>query len=183
MPRVVGILAIGGGLILISWVTSPAALTTPPGPRVSPTEVEQAAQAVTPLTSQVDDQAARLRARLAAPPPKPDPERNPFRFGDTSPAPKASSPAKRAARADAPSVTLAAPVITPLALPSLIAITTDATAGGIMRTAALSMNDELRIVRPGQMFDRFMVESIGADSVRLVDITSPTRATFVIAIR
>jgi hypothetical protein len=52
-----------------------------------------------------------------------------------------------------------------------------------MRTAVFAMNDDMKIVMPGQMFDRFLVEAIGPDSVRIVDITSPTRATFVIAIR
>jgi hypothetical protein len=75
------------------------------------------------------------------------------------------------------------PAAPAIALPSLVAITSDARDGGIMRTAVLSMNDEMRIVKPGQLFDRFLVEAIGPDAVRIVDITSATRATFTVAIR
>jgi hypothetical protein len=70
-----------------------------------------------------------------------------------------------------------------LMLPTLVAITSDARDGGLFRTAVLSMDDEMKIVKPGQLFDRFIVEAIGPESVRIVDITSPTRATFVVAIR
>jgi hypothetical protein len=186
--RLTGILAIGGVLILISWVTSPAARMTPGSPRISPAEIErvdQTAQAVAPLSRQIDEQAARLRARLAQPPPKPEPDRNPFRFGAGVTVPKTAGRKPSSLRADempTPSVA-AGPASPALLLPALIAITSDAGDGGIMRTAVLSMNDDLKIVKPGQMFDRFIVEAIGPDSVRVVDITSPTRATFTVAIR
>jgi len=182
--RLAGILAIGGGLILISWVTSPAALPAPSDPRVSPAELDRAdqtAQAIAPLTTQIDDQAARLRARLSQPPAKPQPDRNPFRFGGTSPSPKGTYPVPKGTY---PEKTGYVPVANAaLALPVLVAITSDAGDGGIMRTAVLSMNDEMKIVKPGQLFDRFIVEAIGPDSVRIVDITSATRATFIVAIR
>ena len=186
--RIVGILAIGGGLILISWVTSPAARTTPPEPGVSPAEIgraDQTAQAVAPLTTQIDDQAARLRAHLARPPAPPKPERNPFRFGGLRPTsnPVGPTPDTRASvgRPDLEGRRLdVSPSIT---LPLLVAITSDARDGGLMRTAVLSINDDMKIMTPGQVFDRFLVESIGPDSVRIVDITSPTRATFIVAIR
>jgi len=184
MRRIAAILAIGGGLILISWVTSPAARTTPADARVSPAELDRAdqtAQAVAPLTGQIDDQAARLRAHLSQPPPKPDPNRNPFRFGGTSPSRKGTDPAKKGTDPARTGYVPLAPV--PLALPVLVAITSDARDGGLMRTAVLSMGDEMKIVTPGQVFNRFMVESIGPDSVRIVDITSPTRAVFIVAIR
>jgi hypothetical protein len=156
-------------------------------PRMPPSEIERAdqtSQAVTPLTSEIDAQAARLRARLAQPPPKPQPDRNPFRFGkgtypiSTEKAEKGTYP-KPAKSVEKGYV----PVAPAIAMPTLVAITSDARDGGLMRTAVLSINDEIKIVRPGQMFDRFLVEAIGPDSVRLVDITSPTRATFIIPIR
>jgi hypothetical protein len=186
--RIAGILAIGGALILISWVTSPAARTAPPERTMSVADValaDQTAQAVAPITTQLDDQASRLRARLSQPPPKPEPERNPFRFGDPGAAPKGAGTKPRGARiagTAAPSA-IATPATPALALPALVAITSDASDGGLMRTAALSMNDEMKIVKPGQVFDRFLVEAIGPDSVRIVDITSPARATFIVAIR
>jgi hypothetical protein len=184
MQRIAAILAIGGALILISWVTSPAALPAAAEPRVSPAELdraEQTAQAVAPLTTEINDQAARLRARLAQPPPPPAPERNPFRFGGTSPSRTGTYPAKKGTVPGARGYVPPAPAS--LALPVLVAITSDARDGGLMRTAALSMGDDMKIVTPGQVFDRFMVESIGSDSVRIVDITSPTRAVFIVAIR
>ncbi len=187
MKRITGILAIGGGLILISWVTSPAARTTPPDPTISAADLERAdqvAQSIAPLSSQVDDQAARLRARLSQPPPKPQPDRNPFTFKGTHPfstekTQKGTYPisSETVEKGYVPLVAVA------ISLPSLVAITADAQDGGLMRTAVLSMNDEMKIVRPGQVFDRFIVEAIGPDSVRIVDLTSPARATFTVAIR
>jgi hypothetical protein len=69
------------------------------------------------------------------------------------------------------------------ALPTLVAITSDGAGDALILTAALAMGDEVKLVRVGQPFDRFIVDAIGVDSVRLVDSTSPTRATFTIAIR
>lgn len=186
MKRMSAILAVGAGLILISWVTSPAARTTPADPRVSAADIERAdqtAQTIAPLTTQIDDQAARLRARLSQPPPKPQPERNPFRFGGTSPSERGTYPVKKGTYPERPGYVPLVNAPAPLALPSLVAITSDAGDGGLMRTAVLSMNDEMKIVKPGQVFDRFIVEAIGPDSVRIVDITSPARATFIVAIR
>ena len=186
MKRVSSALVIGGVLILISWVTSPSARPTPPGPALSEADLdraEQTTQSIAPLTAQIDDQAAQLRARLSQTVPKPQPARNPFSFGKgtdrkgTYPGTKGTYPV------DPGYVPLAPAAPVPLALPTLVAITTDAVDGGVMRTAVLSMNDEMKIVRPGQIFDRFIVEAIGPDSCRIVDITSPTRATFTVAIR
>jgi hypothetical protein len=187
MNRIVGILGIGGALILISWVTSPAARTAPPGRTLSAADVvlaDQTAQAVAPLTTQIDDQAARLRARLAQPPAPPKPERNPFTFAGVGRPDLEGRRLRPTSKPVGPTTGIESPVSSPpLALPSLVAITSDAGDGGLMRTAVLSMNDEIKIVKPGQMFDRFIVEAIGPDSVRIVDITSPTRATFIVAIR
>ena len=188
--RLAGIVAIGGCLILISWVTSPSALPTPDAPRPSAADlqlVEQAAQSVPPIAAQIDDHAARLRARLAEPPPKPQPTRNPFRFKgsevfSTEKHQKGTGVFGSKSVENTP-VPLATPASPAIALPTVVAITADARDGGLIRTAVLSMNDEMKNVRPGQAFDRFVVEAIGQDSVRLVDITSPTRATFVVAIR
>lgn len=187
MKRLVGILAVGGGLILILWVTSPAARTPPVAPELSAADLalaDQAAQTIPPIASQIDAQAARLRARLAERPQQPQPSRNPFRF-KAAETPKgtgvfSTEKARKGTELLPVAPFVSAPAIT---LPTVVAITADARDGGLMRTAALSMNDEMKIVRPGQLFDRFIVEAIGQDSVRLVDITSPTRATFVVAIR
>ena len=163
MQRLAGILAIGGGLILISWVTSPAALPTPSDPRVSPAELDRAdqtAQTVAPLTSEINDQAARLRAHLSQPPPKPVPARNPFQFGGTSPSRKGTDPAKKGTDPAPTGYVPLAPV--PLALPIVVAITSDARDGGPC-AGGISMGDEMKIVTPGQVFNRFMLESIGPD--------------------
>jgi len=189
VARIAGILAVGAGLILISWVTSPAARTTPNPTAISPADLalgDQAAQVIAPLAAQADDQAARLRGRLSPPPPKPQPDRNPFRFGKGDVPLKGTVPLRGTSplpAVDKGPVPLAPPEALAIELPSLVAITADARDGGLFRTAVLSMNDEMKIVRPGQVFDRFIVEAIGQDSVRLVDITSPARATFVVAIR
>ncbi|TAK15283.1 MAG: hypothetical protein EPO35_07905 [Acidobacteria bacterium] len=190
MKRVSSTLAIGGVLILISWETSPSARPTPPSPALSAADLEraeQATQSIVPLTAQIDDQAAQLRARLSQPIPKPQPARNPFVFGrGTYPFSTGNPQPGDRSRAKDLSPVGGNPVekgYVPLALPVLVAITADATDGGLMRTAVLSMNDEMKTVRPGQTFDRFIVEAIGPESCRIVDITSPTRATFTVAIR
>jgi hypothetical protein len=187
MQRIAAILAIGGGLILISWVTSPSARPATSDPRMTASDVDRADQtsrAVAPLTSDIDTQAARLRARVIPPPPKPAPDRNPFRFGKGTVPFSTEKPAKGTyPETPKPVEKGTVPVAPAIALPSLVAITSDARDGGLFRTAVLSMNDEMKIVRPGQSFDRFIVEAIGPDSVRIVDITSVSRATFTIAIR
>jgi hypothetical protein len=191
MPRVAAILAIGGGLILISWVTAPAARPAANDPRLPAAEIdraEQTSRAVTPLASEIDAETARLRARLAQAPPKPQPDRNPFKFGaPTRPTSRPVGPTVAVGRSELEGRRNDAPAIVPVApavlMPTLVAITSDARDGGLLRTAVLSMNDDMKIVQPGQMFDRFLVEAIGPDSVRIADITSPSRATFTIAIR
>ena len=178
IARIGSALIISGALILISWVTSPFARTPPPAVAPSGADVdriEQATQSLAPLTTEVDSQAARLRARLSQPPPKPEPSRNPFTFKGTHPI-----STEKAEKGTYPKTPIS---VENRYVPVLVAITGDPADGGLMRTAVLSMNDEMKIVRPGQMFDRFIVEAIGPDAVRIVDITSPTRATFTIAIR
>lgn len=190
MKRATFALAIGGVLLLISWVTAPAALTPAPVAPLSETEInriEQAAQAVVPVTAQVDDQAAKLRARLAQPPPEPNPTRNPFQFGRGTVPRTGTVPVQedrnRNRDAESPAGDSGTKTGTVPILPTLVAIMADEQDGTVIRNAALAMGDDITVVRIGQSFDRFVVDAIATDWVRLIDTTSPTRATFTIAIR
>lgn len=70
-----------------------------------------------------------------------------------------------------------------IAMPLLIGVAEDTVAGVVVRTAMLSMGDEMGIVKIGQPFSRFVVQAIGATSVELVDVTSPNRVVTTITIR
>ena len=65
----------------------------------------------------------------------------------------------------------------------LIGVTEDVNAGVVTRSAILTMGDDMAIVKTGQAFSRFIVRSIGALSVELVDFTSPNRPVSTITIR
>jgi len=156
MHRFASVLAVGGGLVLVSWALAPAA---PPVKARSSAAVSAFDQAA-PVLAEVNVQVDRLRERLGAPPTLPSPERDPFRFGrrpePTRPQPLIS-PAAVLAEPPAP------------VLPKLVAIMTNTTESGSVRSAAFSLGEDLQIVRLGDVVGRLVVKSIGVDVVELVD--------------
>lgn len=187
MRKVLLLPIVGVALLLVSRVPSPA---EPAGelPMLSAAQVElaeQNAQSVTPVARQIDQEAERLRQRLAQQVPFDEPARDPFRFTTRS-TPKLGTPklvpvAKESDEVQP--VVLNIPKPPAILVPTLIALTADEVGGAVVRTAVLSMNDEIAIVKVGQAFDRFQITSITADAVELVDITSPTKASTTLTIK
>lgn len=145
---------------------------------------EQTSQAVAPVARQVEEEAERLRQHLAERARFVAPARDPFRFSGPAkrPAPQTDRPEPSAF---VPAMIVArAPDSPPILLPTLIALTEDAGPDGVVvRTAVLAMGDDMAMVKTGQTFSRFQVQSIGATSVELVDVTSPTKAVTIVSIR
>lgn len=185
MKRIAFALALSGVLLLATWVQAPAS-TTPDVAAPSAadiTAIEQAVQATLPVARQIDEEAARLRQRLTTETTAPTPSRDPFRFKAAPPAPspvRQKTPDAAVPAVAAPSLPPAPP---PVLLPALIGITEDATAGVMTRTAVLSMGDDMAMVKIGGTFARFVIQSISATSVEIVDVSSPARTISLLTIR
>lgn len=185
MRRVAIALSLSGVLLLATWVQAPAepAREEIPLSRGALAEADQVAQATVPAARQVDEEAERLRQHLAAQTPFSEPVRNPFRFNTSEkPAPQpVPSALMRSASIDA--VELNVPAAPAIVMPLLIGVAEDTVAGVVVRTAMLSLGDEMGIVKIGQPFSRFVVQAISATSVELIDVTSPNRNVTTITIR
>lgn len=119
------------------------------------------------IVSDVQAQAARLRARMQqAPVPEKNP-RNPFAFAEIAPKPRPAD-VVRATVADAPVVD---PVPAVPAL-SLLGMAEDATPQGVRRTAVIGgAADAVYMVTEGEtLIGRYRVSRIGADAVELDDL-------------
>ena len=174
MNRIASALLLGGGVLLTTWVVAPAA----PAPSAKPLTTAEVAALTqqAPIVAEVDAQVTRLRERLAAAPQFPPPSRNPFLFGR---GPEPASP-----KVNVPVIAAPAPVEPDAAaptLPRIVAVIGTATDGGLLRTAVLGIGDDVQIVKPGDVVLRFVVRSISADAVELVDPLS--NATFRVVLR
>lgn len=175
-------------MLLATWVQAPAA---PAREDVAPSAVdvaaaEQAAQSTAPVARQIDEEAERLRQHLAAQIPFVLPARNPFSFSTVSekPVPKGSEPFSTVpVEKGSDPLVLNPPASPAIVVPLLVGVTEDTVDGVVSRTAVLSMGDDMAIVKIGQPFMRFVVQSISATSVELVDVTSPARTVTTINIR
>jgi len=159
---------IGGGLLLLAWLSSAAGVARYPravrAPRAAP-PLDEA------LEFDVQAQAERLRKRLAAAPTPQQPARNPFTF---------NAPLRSAAPAAPPSPRAAAPLPPPIqpyeAEPelALAGIAEQQSAKGPVRTALITgRGDELYVVAEGQaVAGRYRVVAVGADAVELKDVTN-----------
>ena len=151
------LLLLGGAVILITLQVSPA--TSGPGPRIvdAPSPLEQ----VSPILVEVNAQVDRLRARLDTTTDYPPPRRDPFSFGEVvRPAPTAP-PKVEVPLYEAPPV-----------LPRLVAVLSSAADGGWLRTAVFAAGDDVQLLVPGDRIGIFVVRSIAADAVTLVDPTT-----------
>jgi hypothetical protein len=161
MKRLGAILVFAGAVLVSTHILAPAE-TPPAKPAVIAADLAAIDQA-RPIVDEVNAQVDRMRERLASPPAYPAPTRDPFRFGKRAD----PAPPKPAAPAPAPVFSESTPA--PPVLPRLIAIALTTTEGVAQRTAALALGDDLRIVKPGETMARFVVHSIGADVVELID--------------
>ena len=168
MKRVRPVMWIGIGLLFV-WVASTAAPSPPPVPAVELAQIDQAA----PSAAGLKDEAARLRAHLAHPPPFPAPVRDPFNFAAPRPTP-AAPPAPLPTAAPIPTVvneplTPPAPIV-----PRLVAILADAGSGEIVRSVVLAVGDDVHVGRAGGTIGRYVVRSIDASSAELTETSSGT---------
>jgi hypothetical protein len=161
MTRVTLAVVVGGGL-LVFWSAAPAA----PTPTSVPASLAELAaiDRDAPIVQEINEEAARMREQLAHPPPFQPPQRDPFDFGTPRPTP---SPAKSSAQPESPAVAkeILPPVVMPLHLVAVLVTTTD---GGPVRTAAIDVDDDVHIVKVGQVLAGFTVRSIGPDSVEVI---------------
>jgi hypothetical protein len=118
------------------------------------------------LAEDVQAQAIRLREHLATAPTPQRPSRNPFAFAPRPAAGRAAA----APRVTAPPE----PVVFPEPLLQLVGIAADQTPEGAVRTAIITAEGgEMLMVKAGDSIGaRYKVESIGADTVELTDLTS-----------
>ena len=153
---------VSGAGVLATWFATAEPQT--PG-RMQPAQPREAAGAPA-AASDIEQQAARLQARLQNAVVYHEPERNLFRFA----APR---------RAASPAVTTpaneAAPVFESLVPPplplKLTGVAADREGEGATRTAVLSTPGGVVLAREGEtVLDRFRVEKIDEDAVELVTI-------------
>ena len=165
MKRLAAILLFAGAVLFSTHILAPAA---PSHPRlvVSSTDLAAIIQAK-PIVDEVNAQVDRLRERLARPPEYPAPTRDPFRFGKRA----EPTPPKAAKPALAPALVMT-PAISAPVLPRLVAIVSNATDSGLLRSAVLASGDDVHIVKSGESIGKLVVRSIGVDAVELADPVS-----------
>ncbi|MEE2638801.1 MAG: hypothetical protein VYE68_16385 [Acidobacteriota bacterium] len=171
----VGVMVIGTGL-LAAWLSS-AASTTSSGQAPNGLPIGGGAQPITALPDTgliaLDQEVARLTARLDAAPRPRTPSRNPFSLvaRGVMPSPRNVSPAvpgfvpatpSPVAAATAPTVTLAG-------------IAVDRTPVGRRRTAILSAEGRVVLAHVGdEVIGRYQVRLIDEDTVELLDLQTRT---------
>ena len=161
MKRFGAIVLFAGAVLASTYILTPAAAPPSP-PAVSASDLAAIAQAK-PVVDAVDAQVDRLRERLTNPPDYPQPVRDPFRFG-ARPEPPRPKPTVSPALTDRAVV-----VPPPPALPKLVAIATSVVDGALVRTAVLSVGDDLQIVKAGETYQKFSIRTIGIDVVEIVE--------------
>ena len=166
MPRLTSALLLGGGVLLASYISAPAA-PTPESPRVSLATTAEI-DSLAPLVADVAQETERLRARLAAVPAVPVARRDPFNFGAVRrperPAPSAPKPQSELSVADA------APAI---AWPSLVAMLTDGGETPVF-TAVLGLGDAVEVLKKGDATGGFQIRDVTSTSVELVHVATNT---------
>ena len=161
MKRFAAIVLFAGAVILSTHLLAPA---EPTPARLAPSAADLAfIQQAAPMVDLVNTQVDRLRERLAAPPAYPAPTRDPFRFGT-----RAEPRPKPAPAETMPAAPVVAPVPAPL-LPRLVAIAATTTDAGVVRTAVLTVGDDVQVMHVGDTVSRLVIQRIGADVVELAD--------------
>jgi hypothetical protein len=159
MTRLRSLLLLGGTVVVMSYISAPAA-PTPPPPRPSQEQV-RAIDETAPIVESAMQEAAQLRARLAAVPQVSEPRRDPFTFGATPRAPKRVT-------VEPEVVIPEAPPPPPLVFPKLVALLTDN--GKI--TAVLAVGDTVELLKAGESAGGFLVREITASSIEVLHVAS-----------
>jgi len=153
---------LGGAVLLLIWQVSPATSAPKAAPSALSTSLEQTG----PVVSEVNTQVDQLRGRLQQVKPYPEPTRDPFNFG-TRAVPKPAAPPRP------PAIEVPAPPV----LPELVAIVGDAKTE---RRAVLSAGDDVRFVKVGEATGVFVVQSLSADTMVVVDQTTGKSYTVIL---
>lgn len=157
---------LGGGVLLASYISAPAA-PTPEAPRVSLATMAEI-DALAPFADDVAQETERLRARLAAVPAAPVARRDPFNFGAgrrperparTNPRPHNETPVVEATPA--------------IAWPVLVAVLTDAGETPVF-TGVLGAGDGITMVKRGAILGGFRIGDITSTSVELIHVATHT---------
>jgi hypothetical protein len=158
---------VGGGALLVAWfavaASTPEQELRPVGDRTPSTATSGPGS----LAAEVEQQAVRLRERLAQAPAPDTQPRNPFSFAPTR------APRHTPSTSTGPVALETTRDVAPVAAPPLVlmGIAEEPSFEGPHRTAVIGgAGDELYMVMEGQMFaDRYKVKAIGVDAIELED--------------
>lgn len=160
MSRTVTAVLLGAGVLVTTWVSAPAAPTAPVA-RVSEADLAMI-EAMAPLAADVEQETARLRARLATVPERSEPGRDPFSFG---------RPARRVTRpAEAPALPAPPPAVdaaAELVWPTLAAVLAEGPADAPARTAVVGWGELVELLKPGDLFKDFRVIAVSTGALDL----------------
>lgn len=162
MPRMTAAVVSGAAVVLLTWVSAPAAPTPMPAP--IPADVIAAIDALAPLASEVGQETEKLKARLETVVAPPSPRRDPFAFGEPRPRPR---PVAVDEDATAPAPEPVAPPDPGILWPSLAGLFSD----NGTSTAVLAIDDTVEFVSVNQRIGDFVVVTIGAASIELRHVT------------
>jgi hypothetical protein len=161
---------VSGGALLVAWFAAAGSAPEQDAAAVRDRAQSTATSGPGSLAAEVEQQAVRLRERLAQAPLPDVQSRNPFSFAPArAPRRMAFAPAGTVRAATLmPDVSPVAPPPPPLAL---MGIAEEPSFEGTHRTAVIGgAGDEVYIVMEGQTFaERYKVTAIGADAVELQD--------------
>jgi hypothetical protein len=161
---------VSGGALLVAWFavagSAPEQDVVPVGDRTQ----SAATSGPGSLAAEVEQQAVRLRERLAQAPRPPVQPRNPFSFAPV-PAPRRMASAPPDGMVHAATLMADTPPVAPSPVLVLMGIAEEPSFEGTHRTAIIGgASDELHIVMEGQLFaDRYRVKTIGVDAIELED--------------
>ena len=160
MSRLRSWLLLGGTVVLMSYISAPAAPT--PSPQPPSREQVRAIDGTAPVAAELTQETAQLRARLAVVPQNPEPRRDPFTFGATPRAPKRVT-------TEAPDIVAPeTPPPPPIVFPKLVALLTD---NGKV-TAVLGIGDTVEMLKAGESAGGFTVREITSSSIEVVHVAS-----------
>ena len=161
------VLYIAGASLLAAWFSSAASLSLHRNRRVA--NADHSAIPADRLPINMQAQAKRLKARLAAAPLPQQPVRNPFAFASASPEPRAG-----AVRRAEPPALAPVPIAPPEPSLSLIGVAEQKKGHGLVRTAMIATEaDELIMAAVGDtLMQRYKVTAIGPDAVELTDLAT-----------